>query len=163
MWAAALVSAAFTADSPVSAITVAQQVIPERSRLAAALAEVLEDYRRGIEWERAVEFVHTRHGHYNWVHAIGNACLVASGLLWGEGDFSRTVGLTVQGGWDTDSNGATAGSVAGVLLGATAIPPHWTEPLGDHLRSSVSGCDGLGISDLARRTFDLARQHVVCG
>ncbi|GAB2719470.1 ADP-ribosylglycohydrolase family protein [Nocardia thraciensis] len=163
MWAAALVSGAFSAPDALTAITLAQQVIPERSRLASALSQVIEDHRRGIGWEQAMQSVHTRHGHYNWVHAIGNACLVACGLLWGEGDFSRTVALTVQGGWDTDSNGATAGSVAGVLLGAAAIPRHWTTPLRDQLRSAVSGCDVLSISDLARRTFDLAHQHVVCG
>lgn len=27
----------------------------------------------------------------------------------------------VQGGWDTDSNGATAGSIAGVFLGAQEL------------------------------------------
>ncbi|ATL72439.1 ADP-ribosylglycohydrolase family protein [Nocardia terpenica] len=160
-WAAALVAAAFTAGDALSAITVAQQAIPEHSRLAVALTQVLHDHRRGLGWEQAVAAVHARHEHYSWAHAIGNACLVAAGLLWGGGDFTTIVGNTVQSGWDTDSIGATAGSVAGVLLGANAIPPHWTDPLHDHLHTAVSGSDGIRISALARRTFDLARQHVL--
>ncbi|WP_187685784.1 ADP-ribosylglycohydrolase family protein [Nocardia wallacei] len=163
MWAAALIAAAFDAAAPSAALTVAHQVIPERSRLAVALAQVLDDHRRGLDWEQAVQSIHARHGHYNWAHAIGNCCLVSAGLLWGAGDFTTTIALTVQGGWDTDSNGATAGSVAGVLLGAGAIPRHWTAPLHDRLRTAVSGYDGVGISALARRTFDLARQQVTCG
>ncbi|WP_280376440.1 ADP-ribosylglycohydrolase family protein [Nocardia wallacei] len=163
MWAAALIAAAFDAAAPSAALTVAHQVIPERSRLAVALAQVLDDHRRGLDWEQAVQSIHARHGHYNWAHAIGNCCLVSAGLLWGAGDFTTTIALTVQGGWDTDSNGATAGSVAGVLLGAGAIPRHWTAPLRDRLRTAVSGYDGVGISALARRTFDLARQQVTCG
>lgn len=158
MWAAALVAAAFTAPDPHTALAVAHQVLPPRSRLAVALTEVAEDFRRGFPWDHAVAAIRARHGHYNWVHAIGNAACIAAGLLWGEGDFTRTVGLTVQAGWDTDSNGATVGSVAGVLTGASGIPAHWTAPLHDRLRSAVSGYDSSGITDLARRTTALIDQ-----
>ncbi|WP_319945695.1 ADP-ribosylglycohydrolase family protein [Nocardia macrotermitis] len=163
IWVAALTAAAFTADSAVEAIHLAQQTIPEHSRLAVALAQVLADHERGIGYDQAVATVHARHGHYSWVHAIGNACLVAVGLLWGEGDFTRTIGLTAQAGWDTGSTAATAGSIAGILLGANAIPPHWTDPLSDRLSTAVSGYDNVRISDLARRTFDLARRQVASG
>lgn len=161
IWVAALTAAAFTAGTVREAIRVAQQTIPEHSRLAVALAQVIADYDHGIGYDQAVATVHARHGHYNWVHAIGNACLVAVGLLWGAGDFTRTIGLTVQAGWDTDSTAATAGSVAGILAGANAIPSHWTAPLDDRLRTAVSGYANVRISDLARRTFDLARRQVV--
>ncbi|WP_218001528.1 ADP-ribosylglycohydrolase family protein [Nocardia niigatensis] len=158
MWSGALIAAAFTAPGPAEALTVAHTVIPARSRLALALAEVADDRQRGLSWDAAVTAIHTRHAHYNWVHAIGNACLIAAGLLWGEGDFTHTVALTVQAGWDTGSNGATAGSVAGILTGATAIPAHWTDPFHDIVHSSVAGYDHTRISDLARRTVSLVRQ-----
>ena len=70
---------------------------------------------------------------------------------------TRTITLTVRGGLDTDSNGATAGSVAGVLTGADAIPDQWKEPLEDRVRSAVFGFDGVHISELAERTVRLAR------
>ncbi|MGV9676154.1 ADP-ribosylglycohydrolase family protein [Nocardia sp. NPDC003482] len=159
-WGAALVAAAFTAGSAAAALDVAQRVIPANSRLARAISEVLDDHRRGMGWDTALAAIHARHGHYNWVHAIGNACVITAGLLWGAGDFTTTIGLTVQGGWDTDSNGATAGSVAGVLAGASGIPTHWTAPLHDTLHTAVSGYDGTSITALARRTFDLSRRHV---
>jgi ADP-ribosylglycohydrolase len=82
--------------------------------------------------------------------------VIAAGLLWGEGDFTHTIALTVLGGLDTDSNGATAGSVAGILNGATKIPSHWTEPLEDTLRSALFGFDGSRISALAERTVKVA-------
>jgi hypothetical protein len=34
-------------------------------------------------------------GTAGWVHTINNSALVAAGLLWGEGDYAATVGLTV--------------------------------------------------------------------
>ncbi|WP_431968314.1 ADP-ribosylglycohydrolase family protein [Nocardia sp. bgisy134] len=152
MWAAALIAAAFAASSPSAALMSAQDVLPPGSRLAVALAEVRADHDHGLSWERAVHNIETRHGEYNWVHAIPNACRVAAGLLWGAGDFTRTIALTVQSGADTDSNGATAGSVAGILVGAKGIPAHWTDPFHDTLHSAVIGYDGVHISDLARRT-----------
>lgn len=157
-WAAALVAAAAAADNAPAALATAQQLLPARSRLAIALAEVRTDYNLGLGWDEAMQAIHRRHDHYNWIHAIPNACLITAGLLWGAGDFTKTIALTVQGGCDTDSNGATAGSVAGILTGAAAIPAHWTEPFHDRLHSAVYGFDGSQISDLARRTFALAQQ-----
>ncbi|MFI6871300.1 ADP-ribosylglycohydrolase family protein [Nocardia sp. NPDC050406] len=155
MWSAALIAAAFTASHPEDLIATANSVVPERSRLAVAIGQVLDDYRAALTWEQAVIAIHSRHADYNWVHAIPNVCLITAGLLWGEADFTRTVTLTVQGGCDTDSNGATAGSVAGILTGAAAIPSHWTEPLRDRLHSAVTGYDGTRISNLAIRTLRL--------
>jgi hypothetical protein len=66
--------------------------------------------------------------------------------------------LTVQGGWDTDSNAATAGSVVGTVLSATKLPPHFIKPLQDRTRSAVFGYDNSRISDLARRTISLAER-----
>ena len=80
-----------------------------------------------------------------------------AGLLWGEDDYATTVGLTVQGGWDTDSNGATAGSVCGTILGHAALPSNFIEPLHDRTRSALFGFDNSRISDLATRTLRLAR------
>ncbi|MET8773994.1 ADP-ribosylglycohydrolase family protein [Nocardia sp. NPDC004654] len=151
----ARVSVPGASSAVTAALIAAQNVLPPRSRLAIALGEVRADYERGLSWEQAVDDIDARHGGYNWVHAIPNACRVAAGLLWGKGDFTRTIALTVQSGADTDSNGATAGSVAGILAGAKGIPGYWIEPLHDVLHSAVMGYDGVRISDLARRTCAL--------
>jgi ADP-ribosylglycohydrolase len=109
----------------------------------------------GMSWERAQAEIDKRYGHYHWVHTINNAAAVAVALLWADGDYTTTIGLTVQAGMDTDSNGATAGSVAGVLAGAAALPRHWVDPLADSVQSAVFGFDSSRISDLADRTVRL--------
>ena len=48
--------------------------------------------------------------------------IVALGLLWGEKDFGQTLCRAVQPCFDTDCNGATAGSVIGILHGAKNVP-----------------------------------------
>src|SRR5690606_8848606 len=148
--------AAFTADSVREAFDRSLRSVPPRSRLAEALTEVRAMRDEGLGWEDAIAAIQRRWGHYGWVHTINNAAVIAAGLLWGEDDFSATVGLTVQGGWDTDSNGATAGSVAGVVLGAAALPDHFVAPLRDRTRSALFGFDNSVISELAERTVRLA-------
>ena len=101
----------------------------------------------------------TYYGQYSFVHTVNNAAVVAASLLWGEGDYTRTVGLAVQGGWDTDCNGATAGSVFGAMHGTKALPGNWVEPLNDLVRSAVFGFDNSRISDLAERTLKLALEN----
>ena len=156
IWAAALVSLACVAASVKEAVEQSLDYVPAGSRLAEALRSVHDLHGTGCTWEAAIEEIRTRFGHYGWVHSINNACLISAGLLWGEGEFASTVGLTVQGGWDTDSNAATAGSVVGTVLGAAKLPTNFIDPLQDRTRSAVFGYDNSRISDLARRTTTLA-------
>lgn len=156
MWAAALLASAFTAGSAREALESSLEHVPPRSRLAEVVRDVLDQHSAGRTWEEALAHIQDSYGYYSWVHTLNNAALVVAGLLWGEGDYARTVGLTVQGGWDTDSNGATAGSVAGVLLGRAGLPDRFVEPLHDRTRSALFGFDNSTISDLAARTVRLA-------
>ena len=56
---------------------------------------------------------------------------------------------------DTDCNGATAGSVLGLMLGSSALPKNWIAPLRDTLQTGVAGYHNVKISDIARETVDL--------
>ncbi|MGV9250013.1 ADP-ribosylglycohydrolase family protein [Streptomyces sp. NPDC003697] len=156
MWAAALVAAAFTAPTVRDAVDTALTVIPAGSRLARTVRRVTALHEAGMPWEDTLTTLVEETAGLGWIHTVPNAAVVTAGLLHGDGDFTRTVALTVRGGLDTDSNGATAGSVAGVLSGARAIPVQWKEPLEDTVRSAVFGFDGVRISELAERTLRLA-------
>ena len=161
LWAAALLSCAFSAATIRDAFDASLDHVPPRSRLSEALHDVRGWRDEGLSWEAAVDRVRAKYGHYDWVHTVNNAAIIAAGLLWGEDDFAATVGLTVMGGWDTDSNGATAGAVAGVVLGAAALPAHLIEPLHDTTRSALFGFDNSRISDLAARTIRLAEGGLI--
>jgi ADP-ribosylglycohydrolase len=163
MWAAALVSAAFTAGSAQEAVTVALGVVPPRSRLAAAITHVLDLHADGLTWDDALVQIRLAYGHYSWIHTINNAAVVVAGLLWGEWDYMSALGKTVMSGWDTDSNGATVGSVAGILAGTAGLPAQLIDPLHDRTRSALFGFDHSRISDLAARTYALAAGGLSAG
>jgi ribokinase len=152
IWAAALVSTAFATDSARVALEVALDAIPEGSRLAEALREVLRLHASGAEVEAAYDLVDSKLGHYHWVHTINNAALIAIGLLWGD-DYPSSVALTIAGGRDTDSTAATVGSVFGALHGAEAIPADLVGTTHVLVRSSVRDFDRIPIAELAARTM----------
>ncbi|QPP10757.1 ADP-ribosylglycohydrolase family protein [Streptomyces bathyalis] len=157
MWAAALVASAFTASDAAGAVEASLGVVPPRSRLHEALSHVVRMHAEGATWESALAAVRAGYGHYSWVHTVNNAAAVTAALLWSGDDFTSAVGKVVMSGWDTDSNGATVGSVAGILAGTAALPPHLIEPLHDRTRSALFGFDNSVISDLADRTVRFAR------
>jgi ADP-ribosylglycohydrolase len=81
--------------------------------------------------------------------------LVAAGLLMGERQLGPTILIAVMGGWDTDCNGASAGSVLGAMTGARPLPYEWVRPLNDTLDTALSAIREslpLRFTDLARRS-----------
>ncbi|MEV4998443.1 ADP-ribosylglycohydrolase family protein [Streptomyces niveus] len=133
-------------------------VVPPRSRLAVAVRDAIETARAHQDFDTVVDRLHAAHGHYHWVHAIPNAALLAAALTHADGDFTGSICRAVSGGWDTDSNGATAGSVAGLLAGhPDRLPERWTAPLKNRLATSVVGFDGIGFDELARLTQEALR------
>jgi ADP-ribosylglycohydrolase len=156
MWAAALLAAALATSDAREALERATLVVPARSRLRESLRTTIDAHQAGHSWDQAMDSMDQRLKGYHWVHTINNAEVVAAALLWGEGDFSRTIGLAVEAGLDTDCDGATAGSVFGALHGTGSIPGHWTDPLQDTMHSALLGFDGVSITSLAQRTTALA-------
>ena len=155
MWVAALIAACFVTDDMRAALEISLAYVPPRTRLTEAVRDAMDLHARGLDWEDARDQIEERYGHYAFVHTVNNAALVAAGLLWGAGDYSRTIGLAVQGGWDTDCTGATAGSVFGAMHGTAALPGHWIDPLNDRVRSAIMGYDHSTLSNLTDRTLRL--------
>ncbi|MFD8026869.1 ADP-ribosylglycohydrolase family protein, partial [Streptomyces lavendulae] len=128
-------------------------VVPPRSRLADAVRFGIRTARDEADFDRVVDRLHACYGHYHWVHALPNTALIAAALTHADGDFTHSVCRAVSGGWDTDSNGATAGSVAGILAGSPdRVPERWTAPLKNRLATTVAGFDGVGFDTLAHLT-----------
>jgi ADP-ribosylglycohydrolase len=157
LWAAALLAASFVTADARAAIHAALGQVPTRSRLAEVLREMLAVHDDGLAWADAVERVREHCGRYHWMHATGNAAVVAAALLWGGGDFEGTVELAVQAGWDTDCNGATVGSVLGAMHGVGGLPTRLVDRLGDRVRGAILGTGGIPAANLAERTYELLR------
>lgn len=157
MYFAAAVALAYAAEEPEALVRGALNVIPAQSRLAEAVNYTLNLWRSGICWEEAIDKVLEKYGSYHSVHTINNAAVVVAALLWGEGDFTQTITYAVTAGLDTDCNGATAGSIIGLMKGASRLPEEWVKPLNNTLISGLSGVGTVSITELAERTARVAQ------
>jgi len=141
------------------AIETARSYLPPRSRFAEMVAWIRTECARTDDWEeinRAILAKYQAEAR-KFNHSLPNGAIVLASLLLGGGDFSRTIGICVMMGLDTDCTAATAGSIMGCALGTAGIPRRWIEPFNDRVNTLVVGLQETTISDLARRTFEVAR------
>ena len=163
MMVAAMVAAAFVAPDVETIVEVGLSTIPARSRMAAAVRAVMEQAREHHSWQDIIACIMNDLEGYDPVHVLPNACIVVLALLWGQGDFERSITTAAMCGLDADCNAATVGSIVGVYRGASALPGKWIEPLQDRLRSWVRDYNDNRISDLAHRTLAVARASLNAG
>ncbi|NEB01599.1 ADP-ribosylglycohydrolase family protein [Streptomyces sp. SID13726] len=157
MFTAAVIAEATTTPDIHTCLRTGLTVIPPNSRLHKAITHAVRLAERHTDFDTVVDELHATHAEtHHWVHAIPNTALIAAALTHADGDFTASITKAVSGGWDTDSNGATAGSIAGLLVGSPDnLPVHWTAPLKNRLATSVADFDGTGFDTLAHLTKDL--------
>lgn len=163
MWVAAMLAAAPFTKGVREVIEVGLTEIPAECRLAADIKKIIAWKDEGIDYNEAVRRVHSvwdeKHPHH-WCHTNSNAQIVAIGLLWGEGDFGLSICRAVQACFDTDCNGATVGSILGMMHGTASILEEWSEPLQDTLETGVTGYREVKISALAQETLSMIQSHL---
>ncbi|MCY4127925.1 MAG: ADP-ribosylglycohydrolase family protein [Gammaproteobacteria bacterium] len=153
---AAMIAASFATDDMEQIIDIGLSEIPANCRLAEAVHDTVSWCKESNDWEVVWDRIFEKYGHYHRVHTINNAALVVMGLMFGQSDYEQGIVLSVRGGWDTDCNGATVGSILGTKMGAEALPEKWIGVLSNRLMSVVRDFNDNQISDLADRTYQMA-------
>ena len=159
MFVAAMLACAAVCDDMKSVIRGGLAQIPQKSRLHAGVTEIIRMYESGAPASDCAAYIHQNydeHGPHGWCHTIPNALIVATALLYGGMDFGKTVCLAVGCAFDTDCNGATAGSVLGMILGASGLPREWISVFNGKIDTSVLGVGTVSIDELA----DLTMAHM---
>ncbi|MCX5642883.1 MAG: ADP-ribosylglycohydrolase family protein [Candidatus Omnitrophica bacterium] len=136
--------------------------IPGNCRLSKGIREIVAWHEAGVDYQEAVTRIHAQwdeNSTHHWCHTISNAQVVALGLLWGGGDFEKSICRAVQACFDTDCNGATVGSIVGMMLGAKELPAKWVKPLNDKIETGISGYHQAAISGLAKEGFNLYQEN----
>ena len=161
MFAAAMIAEAAVCDDIREIVESGLGQIPATSRLTEDVKSVLAMYDDGKSVDDCFAFIHEKWNEYTdhgWCHTISNAMIVTAALIYGGGDYTRSIGLAVQTGFDTDCNGATVGSVLGMRNGFAALPSEWYEPIGDKLATSIFGVGTVKLSDMAKKTLAVAKR-----
>lgn len=156
---AACISKAFDAASIDEIIEAGLRMIPEESTYAKVVHVVIDFHRsHPTDFRACRQYLEEHWGYDKYTgvcHIIPNAGVCILALLYGEGDFARTVEIAAMCGWDTDCNAGNVGTIAGVFGGLSGIPDHYRKPINDFIvASSVSGY--LNIVDFPTFSKELA-------
>jgi len=158
MFVAAMLAAAAVSDDIMTVLQAGLGEIPNNCRLTEKVNLMISWFESGVSQADAMRKIHEiyneKEGH-DWCHTISNAMIVVFGLLYGNKDFGHSICISVEAGFDTDCNGATVGSIIGMMIGAKNIPSYWTQPFNNLLLTTVEGYNLADISMLTEKTLEL--------
>ena len=166
IFVAAMESAAFVINDIRTLLNIGLSKIPETCRMYQAITAAIKAFDEGKTWQEAREIV-TKMAlddpELGWFQAPANVSYAVIGLLYGQGDFKKTMSIAVSCGDDTDCTGATVGALMGLMNGMAAIPEDWRAHIGDEIVTvALNRGASWGVpntcTELAQRVF---RQHAI--
>lgn len=140
VYMATMYSLAFVCDDVEFIVTEALKAIPPESRYYQCITDIIDTYHSKpddwtVAWNRCDEMWDKTIGcptgafvDYN-IDAALNSAYVVIGLLYGKGDFGKTVDIATRCGQDSDCNPSSAGGILGTMFGYSKIPAKWIDPL----------------------------------
>ena len=136
--------------------------LDKRKKYYKVAKDIINYYHRHKEnWLDCFEYIRANYGYDRYpgvCHIIPNSALMVMAMCYGENDFSNTLCILNQAGWDTDCNCGNVGSIMGALVGLKGIDEKWILPINDVVNaSSCIGCLNIQtISESAKMFTDLA-------
>ena len=156
MLAAAMIAQAAVEKDLEKIVEAGLAQIPSTSRLYEAVQKVLEAFRNERTADEVHAMIHSDWNEYNthdWCHTISNAMIVVMALLYGGGDYGKSICMAVQTCFDTDCNGATVGSILGMRNGSAAVGEEWTKPVNGRLKTEIFGIAQVNILEAVHKTM----------
>jgi hypothetical protein len=136
VYVGAMYTLAFVSDDINFIVKEALKTIPKESRYYKVMADVIEWHKKyPDDWHQTwfelqkkwSDDLHCPDGVFAAfnIDATINSAYVIMGLLYGNGDYSKTLDIATRVGQDSDCNPSTAGGILGAMLGYNKIPAYW--------------------------------------
>ena len=168
IFTSAIQSAAFVENDREKLVEIGLSYLPENCITAQTIRKAVDCYHSGVDFIEARKLIHnaapgtfgiqgiaiseipTENNEGMELGAAGfdapeNVAFVVLGLLYGEGDFGKSLILANNCGEDTDCTCATLGALLGIINGASKLPKKWTDPLNDKIVTMCINKTGGGI------------------
>lgn len=157
---AACIAKAFVASDIIEIVEAGLSQIPKDSEFMRVNQAVLSYYNNNPDdFRGCFNMLETEFGYDRYkgiCHIIPNAGVVMLGLLYGKGNISKSVEISIMCGWDTDCNAGNVGTIVGVAKGIDGLEDKYRKPINDMIvASSIAG--SLNIVDIPTFTKDLAK------
>ena len=137
MFVSGMYAAAFFETEPRAIVEAGLAVLPAESSYAQVIADLLAWHRENpADWQQVWRLLEDKWNgneacpagadHPFNIDAKLNGAYVGLGLLYGDGDFEKTMLVSTRAGQDSDCNPSSAVGILGVVLGYDGIPAKFT-------------------------------------
>ncbi len=166
VYVGAMYSLAFISDDIQFIVTEALKAIPEQSRYYQCMKDVInwhkaypDDWKRTWfecekKWSEDIGCPDGVFVPFN-IDAVINSAYILIGLLYGEGDFHKTMDISTRCGQDSDCNPASAAGILGTMIGYSKIPEYWLKNLKEVEDIAFSYTD-ISLNKTYQMSFDQA-------
>lgn len=165
VYVSAMYSLAFVSNDVNEIVEQAIKTIPEGTKFHDCIADVIKWHKQYPEDWQATWFELQK----KWNNDVGcpkgvflsfdidakiNSAYATIGILYGNGNFTKSIDIAARCGQDADCNPATVGGVLGVMLGYSKIPTFWLKPL-----QEIEPLDFEGTTMSLAKAYDLSFRH----
>lgn len=177
----AMYSAAFFEKDIHQLLQIAMTQIPDGSPYKQGMIDVIQWHSEHQDWRTTRQLIHEKYYHeiegftipYPVGGAVINGLSSIMALLYGEGNFTKTVAIATAAGYDCDNQAATCGGLIGVIHGARHIPDQftlalssrekWEKPFNNqYINYSRDGLPNYNeISDIVDRILSITEQAIL--
>lgn len=166
MFVCGMYSAAYFENDPRRVVESGLACIPAQSSYAAVIRDLLQysaqnpdDWRKvwqmiEVKWDRNDVCPDGAMQPFN-IDAKLNGAYIAFGLLFGKGDFGKTMEIATRCGQDSDCNPSSAAGVLGVMLGYSKIPDFYKGGI-DKIADTKFEFTDYSFKDIVKSTEDRA-------
>ncbi len=140
VFVAGMYTQAFVSDDIHFVVEEALKAVPEQSRFYKTIADVISWHEMyPNDWKRTWLEVQKKWSFdkgcpdgvfkpFN-IDANINAAWIVLGLLYGDGDYGKTIDISTRAGDDSDCNPSNAAGILGTMMGYNNIPDYWKQGL----------------------------------
>ena len=170
VYVAAMYSLAFITDDVELIVTEGLKSIPAKSEFYKCITDVINWYHEyPDDWKRTWFEVEKK-----WSSDIGcpdgvftsfnidakiNAAYIVIGMLYGNGDYGKTIDICTRCGQDSDCNPASAAGILGTKIGYSNIPDYWKQGL-DKVEDVDFKYTTISLNDVYKMGFKHAIQNI---
>jgi ADP-ribosylglycohydrolase. len=132
-----LFSAAFFETDPAKLVELGRRALPDDSPFREGIDDLVRWRAELPDWRDARARLHEKYYHEirgfvvpdPVAGSIINGLAGVLALLYGDGDWMKTVSISISAGYDCDNQAATCAALLAMIHGAKAIPAHITHEL----------------------------------
>ena len=156
MFLSASIACAQVMEDKMEIIETALQYIPQKSRFFERSIACLNEINRAQNWEDGYNIIHNKLGEYGHCRIYQEIGMVINSFKFAE-DIGTGICIQVSQGADTDSFGASVGSLLGAYFGEGYLDNKWLKPSNDDIHTGLAWFFERSITKLANNMADLPK------